>query len=341
MTSVRVDPRFNIPYYSLYLDGLVRLFGRGSLRFDRGGMPARTEFDDGFAFTLQRGRAGQKREHRVYVSANDFTRYDRIALEWCDRYGMVNLDPSEPVPGVREKVIPLGPSFGVQRWGPSLLGTYRDVAEIMSRSGYGPVAIARRLRAMRHYFFERVPEPELSPGTSRDGYVFYVAWPWKKHAEVNPPRARFMRACKRTPGVEFEGGFVRRRRNDVPGIDDVTAERAYYPFRTWLERTQRSALVFNCPAVHGCLGWKLGEFLALGKAILSLPIQRSMPEALEHGRHAHIVEDNPEAIQEAVARVLRDAPYRRRLEQSAREYYLRHLAPESVVRRLVEAGETH
>ncbi|HKY37049.1 MAG TPA: hypothetical protein VJN18_13980 [Polyangiaceae bacterium] len=338
MTAIRIDPRFNIPYYSLYLDGLVRMFGRGSLRFDHGGMPAETEFDDGFAFVVQRGRATSKREYRVYVSANDFSRYDRLALAWCDRYGIVNLDPNEPVPGDAGKVIPLGPSFGVQRWGKSLLGTYRDVVELMSRAGYPAAVNLHRLRSMRRYFFERVPEPELCPGASSDDYVFYVAWPWKKHAEVNPPRARFMRACKAMRGVQFEGGFVPRRHNDVSGIDDITAERVY-PFRSWLERTRRSALVFNCAAVHGCLGWKLGEFLALGKATLSVPLQRRMPAELAHGEHVHLVQDSPEAIGEGVARLLGDAAYRKRLETGARAYYLRYLAPESVVSRLVETGE--
>jgi hypothetical protein len=338
MTAIRIHPQFNIPYYSLYLDGLVRLFGRGSISFERGSMPAETEFDDGFAFVVQRGRASAKREHRVYVSANDFTRYDRLALAWCDRYGMVNLDPKEPVPGDASKVIALGPSFGVQRWGSSLWGTYRDVAEIMGKAGYPASVKLQRLRAMRRYFFERVPEPQLSPGDSSGNYVFYVAWPWKKHAEVNPPRARFIRACKAMPGVELEGGFVPRRRNDVPDIDDITARRVY-PFRQWLERTRRSALTFNCPAVHGCLGWKLGEYLALGKAIVSLPIPRQVPEELRHGEHLHLVTDDPESIKEGVAQVLGDTAYRKRLESGARAYYLRHLAPEAVVNRLLQ-GET-
>ena len=340
MTSIRIHPQFNIPYYSLYLEGLVRLFGRGSIRFERGGMPAETEFDDGFAFVIQNGRAGLKREYRVYVSANDFTRYDRVALDWCDRYGMVNVDPQLAVPGQADKVLPIGPSFGIQRWGTSLTGTYRDVAEIMLRARYPAATTLKRLSSMRRYFFERVAEPELRPASSADNYVFYVAWPWKKHTEVNPPRARFMRACKAVPGVEFEGGFVPRRRSDVPGIEDITASRIY-PFRSWLEHTQRSALVFNCAAVHGCLGWKLGEFLALGKAIISLPLQRSLPAELAHGEHVHFVDDTAEGIQAGVQRLLGDAPYRGRLERAARAYYLRYLAPDAVVGRLVEAPGNH
>ena len=339
MTTIRIHPRFNIAYYSLYLDGLVRIFGRSALRFDRAAMPE-TEFDDGFAFTVERPDSTYGRSHRVYVSANDFSRYDKLALAWCDRYGIVNLDPRVPVPGDASKVMAIGPSFGVQRWGDSLVGTYRDVAEIMGRARYPLLVSAQRLRQMRRYFFERVPEPALVPGESQPDYVFYVAWPWKKHGEVNPPRARFMRACKATPRLRFEGGFVPRRRNDVAGIEDITAERIY-PFRSWLTQTRRSAVVFNCSAVHGCLGWKLGEFLALGKAILSLPLGRQLPEPLVHGQHLHLVQDDADSIGAGLEKVLGDAPYRRTLEIAARAYYDRYLAPVSVVRRLVEPNQTH
>ena len=46
------------------------------------------------------------------------------------------------------------------------------------------------------------------------------------------------------------------------------------------ERTARSAVVFNCPAVHGCLGWKLGEYLTLRKAIISTDLGRRLPAPL-------------------------------------------------------------
>jgi hypothetical protein len=330
MTTVRVHPRFVIPYYSLYLEGLTRLYGAASLRISREGLPETTEYNDGFAFTVESHASTHKKLARVYISANDFTRYDSVALDWCDRYGMVNVDPTQPCP---EKVLPIGPSFGIRQWG-SLLGTYRDVALIFARMRYPPRQLFRRLRSMRKYFFERVPEQQLVPGVSADDYVFFVAWPWQKHPEVNPPRARFLRACRALPGVVLEGGFSPRKRRDMPELDDLTALR-HYPFRDWLRRTQRSALVFNNAAVHGCLGWKLGEFLALGKAMVSLPLTRRMPAELEHGQHVHFVADDPDAIAEGVERVMGDSTYRHRLERSARRYYLEHLAPEQVVGRLV------
>jgi glycosyltransferase involved in cell wall biosynthesis len=95
-------------------------------------------------------------------------------------------------------------------------------------------------------------------------------------------------------------------------------------------------VVFNCPAVHGCLGWKLGEYLALGKAIISIPLERALPEPLEHGEHIHYVDDNTEAMSEAVRTIDRDADYRHHLESGARSWYERNLTPAKIAARLVD-----
>ena len=108
---------------------------------------------------------------------------------------------------------------------------------------------------------------------------------------------------------------------------------------TYIERVQRSAFVFNSPAVHGCLGWKLGEYLALGKAILSTPLSRSLPAPLEHGVHAHFVDDDVDSIRAGVELLLNDESYRSRLERGAGQWYQTHLAPARVAERLVEAAD--
>lgn len=333
MVTVCVHPRFVIPYYAFYLEGIGRVFGFDSITFDRDAMPDETEFNDGFAFTLSEP-GGTERARRFYISSNDFARYDSVALEWCDRYGMVNHDPDAcRASSSPEKIVPIGPSFGVRGWG-SLGRTVHDIGRIWRAGGLAPRDALSVLRSTGKLVSQRLPEQSYVPGRAQDGYVFFVSWPWKKHPEVNPPRARFIRACKSATRVTFEGGFAPRRRRDVAGIDDILAERTY-PFRQWLRNTQASSVVFNCPAVHQCLGWKLGEFLALGKAIISLPLPRSMPAPLQHGEHVHYVADDENAMRFAIERIVQDAVYRTRLEVGARRYYLEHLAPERVIERLI------
>jgi hypothetical protein len=332
MLKVRVHPSFAIPYYSFYLEGIGRVFGDTSIVFERDKALEKTEFNDGFGFTIESDDVRHPPYRRIYISANDFARYDRVALDWCDRYGMINHDPAVARQHEgHEKVVPIGSSFGLREWG-SVRRTARDLITLQRMSP--PAGRLRdRIKITTKQLFDRLPERRYVPGRSRPDYVFFVSWPWKKHPEVNPPRARFMRACRSVPGVRFEGGFPPRRRRDVPGIDDVLALRMY-SFREWVRLTQASSVVFNCPAVHRCLGWKLGEFLALGKAILSLPLSREMPSPLVHGEHVHYVDDDQQAMMEGIARISRDHAYRARLEIAARQYYLDYLSPERVIQRL-------
>ncbi|GIV76555.1 MAG: hypothetical protein KatS3mg050_0949 [Litorilinea sp.] len=326
--KVRIYPYFWSQYYAFYIEGLRRVFGQHNIHFSVAGFPQKMEFDDGFAFEVN----GVHFNRRVFISANDHARLDSRALRWCDCYGIVNYAPEAGWEEDFPKVVPIGPSFGIRSWGwrSTLYHALRWQAFTRCRS---PHSCLKFILDYRNQLLNRLPETAYVPGRSEANYVFYVSWPWKKHPEVNPPRERFIRACKSIPGLRFEGGFAPRRRKDVPGIEDITAPKRY-PLREYIQKVKRSAVVFNCPAVHHCLGWKLGEFLALGKAIVSIPLKRKMPAPLVHGTHIHYVEDSIEAIRDAIQTIIHDEEYRRHLEINARRYYLEHLAPEKVIGKL-------
>jgi glycosyltransferase involved in cell wall biosynthesis len=213
-------------------------------------------------------------------------------------------------------VLPLGPVFGTTLWS---LPRGHFAAAAMSRS---PRAFAQKMREVRFQAITRLPLSAYVPRASTDGYVFHASRAWGgRHADTNAPRQRFLDACA-TLGVPVDGGLGDAR----------------MPLAEYVQRTQRSAVVFNCPAVHRCLGWKLGEYLALGKAVVSTPLARELPAPLVHGRHVHLVDDDVESIAAGVRAVLADADYRRRLERGARAWFDDHLAPPKVAQRLVAHG---
>ena len=102
-----------------------------------------------------------------------------------------------------------------------------------------------------------------------------------------------------------------------------------YPILEFIAKLQRSAASFIVPGVHDCLTWRLGQSLALGKAIIATPLARAMPVPLEHGRNVHLVDGSEAAIQDALQKICGDAAYRRQLEREARSYYERYLAPKA------------
>ena len=113
----------------------------------------------------------------------------------------------------------------------------------------------------------------------------------------------------------------------------MTAARTYR-LPEYLDRTAASLASFQCPAVHGCLGWKLGEFLALGKAIVAIEINHPLPAPLRHGEEVWSVGDDVNAYREALEHLAGDSVRRRHLETGARAYFERHLTPEATVARL-------
>ena len=106
------------------------------------------------------------------------------------------------------------------------------------------------------------------------------------------------------------------------------------PFPSWLEKTKRSAVVFNTPAFWNCHGWKLGEYLALGKCIISTKLSNDLPYPLEHGKNIHYVEASQSSIQEAIEYILAHPSYRRKLEQGAKTYWNQYGTPEAALRLL-------
>ena len=315
-------------YHGYYLVGIRDLLG--SARFDvrRGeGVTTRPEL-----LACEFHDAGL----RVVFDARDGAWYDPRGLDWADVYAKINIDPaSPPAPSSRARIVPLGPGFTVRVWGP--MATAAACLRSVPPLKLGRGAQRRHAAGFWRQYRYRPPieEYEREGPPSSPEYVFAMSSLWVGHPECNDARARFMRACRTMPGVVFEGGFAPRQTGSVPGYEELTMP-GRCTVTEYLERTRRSGVVFNTPAVAGCHGWKLGEFLALGKAILSTPLARALPAPLEHGVHVHFVDGSDAGIRDGVERILSDAPYRRTLERGARKYYLEHVRPRSAVARVLD-----
>ena len=317
------DPAFNALYYSFYAAGLAEVLGRvrPSSRCPSFG-------HHGLAFT-----AG---ERRIFVSASDGPGLKEDALRWCEVYGKVNLDPDSVAAADRERCLAIGPSFPIRVWGPAAAIATSWIHFLLAR---------RRIERPREHFANfwrqfryRLPLAAYAPAESDPEYVFFLSTLWKKEPDTNRSRAAFVEVCRSLSKVVFDGGFAPRTRGDVPGFEAWTAGRRM-ALSEYLDKLKRSAVAFNTPAVSGCHGWKLGEYLALGKAIVSTPPRRALPAPLEHGRHWHLVDGSPASIRAAVERLTTDHAYRRHLERHARAYYLEYLTPRRVIERLLAAAE--
>jgi glycosyltransferase involved in cell wall biosynthesis len=97
---------------------------------------------------------------------------------------------------------------------------------------------------------------------------------------------------------------------------------------------KKSVFVFNTPAVLSCHGWKLAEFLALGKAIISTPHKNKMSELLEDDVHLVYV-INSDDIEKKIRMIMSDLDFKRKLEINSRDYFIRNLDPKVIINKLL------
>ena len=106
------------------------------------------------------------------------------------------------------------------------------------------------------------------------------------------------------------------------------------------KRNRRSWFVFSTPSVIGCHGWKLGEFLCEGKAIVSTPLNNVMPGSFENGVH-YLEVLSPDDMEKAIVRLRDDVDLMQRLKRNAWDYYNTWVSPEaSVLNVLKKVGVT-
>ena len=330
---IRIDPLFNAFYYSFYIEGLREIFGTQNLRYD-----THVEWP-----LVPHSLCFEVEGKRVYISAEDGSGFNSEALQWCDVYAKVNIDPNVQPEHHHEKIFPIGPSFGVRNYGlaNTLIHMTRTTTMVWTsyhnlRKRFGRYwpreHIANHWRQYKH----RLPLSVYRPAPSERDYVFFVGSVWKREAQTNEYRALFMDVCRSTPGLRFEGGFPPRSDHYQPYEQLLMSQRV--PFSEYIKKTKKSAVVFNTPAVHGCLGWKLAEYLALGKAIISTHVGRTLPSPFVHGEHMHFVDGSETSIRDAILRITSDDAYRANLERGAREYYDAYLSPRRVIERVVNAA---
>ncbi len=312
-------------YYSFYIEGFYGLYGKKNV------ISSCKEFPNFPERTFAAIVKGDK-TCKIAIDAFDTSKINTRLLEWADVYGKVNKNEENLPQNDQGKILAIGPSFGIKIWSPLETVKYSFINWFISR---------KRAKLRRDFFasywrqHKRVNINKYNTlSNNRDNFIFFISSLWEKEKKTNSDRFLFMGACKELPSVQFEGGFAPRDDIKKMGYEKVVSERIN--LQEYINKISDSFVVFNTPAVQNCHGWKLGEYLALGKAIISTQPANLLPEPLIHGEHLHYVLENKEEMKMAITKILKEPEYRKKLEENARDYYSNNLAPEIVVKKLIE-----
>jgi glycosyltransferase involved in cell wall biosynthesis len=323
--KVKIYPLVDVFYYSYYIEGLIRLYGKGNIIFTREDFPNFPERN--FAAIVENGGSKVK----IVIDAFDTPRINSFLLDWCDIYAKLNFNTNYIPLRKKRKIIPIGPSFGIKIWNLPETIWFGLCNYIKSRD---VIYFKRNFFANYWRQYKRIPLNKYQKKLKvEDNYIFFISSLWEKEQKVNLNRKTFISLCKDIKGLDFEGGFAPRSDGNDLGYSTYMARRI--TLKKYLKKIKRSCLVFNTPAVEDCFGWKLGEFLALGKAIISIPNNNTLNEPLVHGKHIHFVSANENDISDGIEKIREDSKYRKYLENNSKKYFQENLLPEIVLTKII------
>jgi hypothetical protein len=82
--------------------------------------------------------------------------------------------------------------------------------------------------------------------------------------------------------------------------------------------------------LHGSIGWKLGEYVAFSKAIVSEKLVFGVPGDFAPEKH-YIEFSSPEGCVEAAVRLVENRDLRARLMSNNAAYYRKYVRPDSLI----------
>jgi hypothetical protein len=198
-------------------------------------------------------------------------------------------------------------------------------------------------------FEPRVHAMESAPDFTLEPRVLFLVAAYDPHDDsgrtpekvedriyINETRARCIRLLKKALGDRFTGGFASspfttKHYGDLVAPETTTLQQNY------LATVRSHPICVATTGLHGSIGWKLGEYVAFSKAVVSEKLVYGVPGDFAPEKH-YLEFTSPEGCVEAAVRLVENRDLRERLMSNNAAYYQSYLRPDSLINHaLVEA----
>jgi hypothetical protein len=282
---------------------------------------------------------------RLHFDTHDAEEIALGELEECDFYFKRSYLPAavESLPAAeRAKVLPLGLNYRVL---PDIVDVFA-IRRALSMSGFSQLALSGIKQALdtsnrfgfqpRQRLLESDPELEAAPNV-----LFLVAAydpyddPTRTREKIddrisiNETRARCIRLLRDALGSRFTGGFGRSTYTQQQYPDLIWPGSAAQ--ENYLRVLRSFPICIASTGLHGSTGWKLAEYVALSKAIVSEPLIYAVPGDFGKGRN-YLEFASPEECVQSAVRLIEEPDLRRQLMRNNAAYYRDYLRPDVLVR---------
>ena len=285
----------------------------------------------------------------AYDTADDERVYD-FALQDCDFY--FKRSYSSQHAAISKKIRPLGLNYAV--YGGSD-GSFRRALWAFGENGTSSIRVKIRgivdssqtlsriasdkysgRNLLRVEAFEDLPKRERAP------LILFLARVWdpsensklspgradERHA-INSMRAACIRGLRKELGRSFIGGFASSRFAET-NFPDCIVGPSFTQKSAYLKHVRSAGICVATMGLDRSNGWKLGEYVANAKAIVSEPLCHEVTGDFKDGVN-YLVFNSPEECVESAVRLIEDADLRYEMKVNNYSYYHRFLRPDVLV----------
>ena len=153
---------------------------------------------------------------------------------------------------------------------------------------------------------------------------------------INQMRAHCIRALRDAFGERFFGGFAP---SDFAckTYPDLVLNNNSYKKRNYISILQRNAIGVATAGLHGSVGWKMAEYVAFSRAIVSEKFNALIPGNFAEPFNYLSFQSADECVNQ-VSRLVKDDEFRLQMMKNNLNYYLSYLAPKELVARSLEVA---
>ena len=292
---------------------------------------------------------------KLYFDMHDSRELDEEALDTCDVYFKRGFAPDSIPLRHRAKVLPLGLNYEIYPSGFDRLEAARRVvlargpADRIGKLARAALSLMTGKTTMGRY------RPEVSsmcapPDPGRAPRVLFMTRVWDpdeitndspqkiaSRIAINEMRAECILRLRRELGARFTGGlqhteYARRRFPAALLEEDRLSEKGEY-----LRLLKTFPICIATTGLHDSNGWKLAEYVAFSKAIVTEPLCHCVPGDFSEGRNFLVFHSTAECV-EKIAMLIEQPGLMRSIMENNWRYYHTYLRPDLLVKHALDAA---
>lgn len=148
--------------------------------------------------------------------------------------------------------------------------------------------------------------------------------------EINEMRANCIRALRKEFGSDFQGGFSDTEYTRKYYKDCIFENTKLTRKSAYLKYIKEFPICITTTGLHGSIGWKLGEYVAMSKAIVTEKLQYAVPGDFSNEKNYLEFNTVEESVERTLSLYQNDAKRFQMMHENA-SYYSKYLKPDSLV----------